>query len=821
MFKNYLRVAVRNVIKHKMYALINICGLAIGLACTILISMWVRDESSFDRFHQNGDDLYRVNWDFKWNNNEGVGPGTPPPLAAALSREIPEVDGATRVYPVPKMVVRHGDKFFNESRIFAVDSNFFEFFDFRLEAGNAETALDEPNSVILTGESARKYFGDEPALGKILTIGDEQEMFRKRYDNVFKVTGIVENPPHNSHLQFDMLTSMSSHPAVGFFDWSWVWMQVATYVKLDAGVSAPVVEAKIPAIVEKYAPAAFTRVGFSLDELLSSGGRWGFVLQPLTDIYLGSNQIGNRLGPIGNRVYVYLFSIIAGLILLVACINFMNLATARSANRAREVGVRKALGSQRRQLVGQFLMESILFSLLALPIALFLVELFIVTFNDLSGKSLQFNLFDPLWLPAALVVITLAVGLVTGSYPGFYLSSFRPVQVLKGKFQSGTKNQRFRNVLVVFQFAITIGLIACTLLVQKQMNFVRQIDLGFNKEGVVILSNDNNRLGDQAEAFKLKLRANSRIISASLATGVPPYWGFQDYYKIEGRGDEQFDLISYMADDDFLKTLDIRIMQGRGFSRDFATDAESVILNEAAVRLFGWNDDPIGKILTYPGSPQGEARYKVIGVMKDFNFMALYSPITPFALFHTSSRSYDIPDSYVVVRIPPADVENTIQALESEWKSFAPTTPFEYTFLDESLDAEYQAEQRLGKLFLMFSGLTIFIACIGLLGLAAFSAERRTKEIGIRKVLGASVPNVTALLSKEFTKWVILANFIAWPTAYFAMNHWLQNFAYRVEIGWWPFALAGGLALLIALLTVSTQAVKAALANPVEALRYE
>jgi putative ABC transport system permease protein len=821
MFKNYLKIALRNLIKHKMYSLINVCGLATGLACTILILLWVRDELSFDRLHENATDIYRINWDFKWNNNEGVGPGTPPPLAAALMREIPEVDAATRIYPVPKMVVRYGGRFFNEDRILGVDENFFEIFNFKLETGNAETALDEPNSVILSEASARKYFGDESALGKILTIGDSKEMFRKRYDNLFKVTAIVQNPPSNSHIQFDMLTSMSSHPAVSFFDWSWVWMQVTTYAKLDAGVLVPIVEAKIPAIVKKYAPAAFTRVGFSFDELMSGGGRWDFVLQPLADVYLGSTQIGNRLGPIGNRMYVYLFSIIAGFILFIACINFMNLSTARSAKRAREVGVRKAMGSARHELVAQFLIESIIFSLLALPIALFLVELAIVPFNNLSGKFLQFNLFDPHWLPAALLALTLFVGLVAGSYPGFYLSSFRPVQILKGKFHSSGNNLRFRNVLVIFQFAITIALIACTLLVQKQMNFVRQADLGFDREGVVIISNENHRLGDQAEAFKERLQAHSQIIDASISSGVPPNWGFQDYYKLEGKGDEQFDLISYMTDEDFLSTLDIEIVQGRGFFKEFATDAESVILNEAAVKFFGWDDNPLGKTLMYPGSPHGEAKYQVIGVMKDFNFLALYSPIMPFALFHTSSKSYNIPRSYVVVRIPTSDVERTIKFVESEWKSFAPTTPFEYTFLDESLDDQYRAEQRLGKIFLIFSGLTIFIACIGLLGLAAFSAEQRTKEIGIRKVLGASVHSVSALLSREFTKWVVVANLIAWPAAYFAMNRWLQNFAYRVEIGWGTFAFAGGLALLIAVLTVSTQAIKAALANPVESLRYE
>ncbi|MCI0695560.1 ABC transporter permease [candidate division KSB1 bacterium] len=821
MLKNYLKIAVRNFVKHKLYSFINICGLAIGLACALFILLWVRDEISFDRFHKNANAIYRMNWDFKWNNNEGIGPGTPPPLAATLANEIPEVSAATRVFPVSKMIVRYENKFFNEPLIRGVEANFFEFFDFELLSGNSQTALAEPNSVILTDETAEKYFGNEPALGKILTIGEEKLIFgRRMYHNAFKVTGIVKSPPHNSHLQFDLLTSISSHPEVAYFDWSWFWMQVVTYAKLEPGVSVSAVEPKIPALVKKYAATAFKRVGRSYDELIASGGRWNFVFQPLTDIYLGSGQTGNRLGPVGNRVYVYIFSTIAVFILLIACINFMNLATARSANRAKEVGVRKALGSKKSMLVGQFLVESIAFSAVAMPIALFLVELFIAPFNQLSGKNLQLNLFDPPWLPAVLILLALLVGVVAGCYPGFYLSSFRPVQIFKGAVRASGKSRKLRNGLVIFQFAITIGLIVCTLLVQKQMNFFRQADMGFNKEGVVIISNDNHRLGNQTEAFKEKLKSNSRFLNASLATAVPPYYGFEDSYQAKGKGGEQIDiqLNSYMTDEDFLATLGIEIVRGRGFSKDFSTDAAGVLLNESAVKYFGW-DDPLDKTLTYPGG--GNKDYKVIGVMKDFNFMTLHSPITPFALFHHASKSYEIANSCVVVRIPRADLANSLELLESEWKTFAPTMPFEYKFLDEGFDEQYLAEQRLGKIFLIFSILTIFIACIGLLGLAAFATEQRTKEIGVRKVLGASVPNLVVLLSKDFSKWVLLANLIAWPVAYFAMNKWLQDFAYRIDIGWTVFALAGGLALLIALLTVSTQAIKAALANPVEALRYE
>jgi len=686
MFKNHLKVAIRNLLKHRLYALINIGGLAIGLACTILILLWVRDETGYDRFHAHADVLCRVNWDFKFRGNEGVGPGTPPPLAATLTENLPEMKAATRLRQMPNAI--------------------------------------------------------------------------------------------------------------------------ATPAAIDA---------KIHALVKQHVTAASKRGGFDYDELIKSGGRWDFVLQPMTDIYLGSATIGNRLGPIGNRTQVYLFAVIAVFILGIACINFMNLATARSASRAKEIGVRKVLGSQRRTLLGQFLVESMLFSFLAMPVALFLVELSLGPFNRLAGKLLAFNLLDSLWVPGALLLLVVVVGLVSGSYPGLYLSSIRPALAVKGPFTSPARGRRLRNFLVATQFAMTIGLIVCTLLVKQQMDFVRQTDLGFEGRGVIVISNKSNRLGSRPETFREALMNHPQVLSASLSTGVPPNSGFQDSYKMEGKGDEKFQLTSYLTDERFLSTLGISIIKGRGFSKGFA-DSSNVILNEAAVEFFGVSD-PIGKTIEYPGG--GNTKYRVIGVMKDFNFWSLYSPISPFALFHSSSKSYMIPESYLVVRVRPDDLDGAIRMLESEWKSFVSATPLEYTFLDESVQAEYRSAYRLGQVFLIFSALTILIACVGLFGLAAFATERRTKEIGIRKVLGATVPSVVGLLSKDFLKLVLIANVVAWPVAYVVMNNWLQDFAYRIEIGWWVFALAGGVALVIALLTVSFQALKAALANPVDSLRYE
>jgi len=818
MLTNYLKIAVRNLFKHKLYSLINIGGLALGLACATLMYLWVQDELSYDRFHKSADSIYRANWDFKGEDgSEGVGPGTPPPLASTLANYLPDVTAATRLRPMPNATVRSGDIFFNEDGVLAADSNFFELFSFPLIAGDPSTALRQPNSVVLTQDLAAKLFGDESPIGKTLLIDEEKRDFYGTYQNLFRVTGVVQNTPRNSHIQFSMLTSMSSYPEVAWRNWSWVWMQVTTYVKLRDGVSSAAIEAQIPALIKRYGAAGFRRLGMSYDDLLKNGGRWNFVLQPLGDIYLGSVTIGNRLGPLGDRSQVRLLSIIACLVLGIACINFMNLATARSASRAKEIGVRKMLGSQRKMLLGQFLVESTLFSLLAMPVALFLVEVSLRPFNRLAAKSIEFSLLDPLWLPGALLLVAVLVGLISGSYPGFYLSSIKPALAVKGPFASPARGKRLRNVLVTSQFAMTIGLITCTLLVKQQMDFIRQANLGFERRGIIVISNKNDRLGTKAKAFRDDLKSHPQVLNAALSNGVPPNSSFEDGYKVEGKGDMSFGMISYRSDENFISTMGISIVQGRGFSPEFA-DSSSVILNEAAVRLFGLSD-PVGMTITYPGG--NNAKYRIIGVIKNFNFASLYSPIGPFALFHTSSNSYTIPESFVAVRVRPTDLESTIRMLEAEWKSFAPAMPFEYAFLDESIEAEYRSAQRLGEVFFLFSALTILIACVGLFGLASFSTERRTKEIGIRKVLGASEVEVVALLSKEFVLLVLVANAVAWPVAWYIMHNWLENFAYRVDISWVVFVLSGALAFLIALLTVSFQAIKAALTNPVKALRYE
>ncbi|MGA7722886.1 MAG: ABC transporter permease [Ignavibacteriaceae bacterium] len=816
MLKTYFKISLRNLLKNKLFSSITIAGLAIGMACSILILRWVQDELSYDKFFRNSDSIYRINWEYKWNGEEGIAPITPPPLAAKFVSEIPEVTATTRIFPVQPMVVRYNDKFFNEDKIFGADSNFFDIFNFKLLSGNPGTALTEPNSVILTEKIAKKYFGNESAIGKIIIIGDQNWEINKLYKNTFKVTGVLENIPANTHLQFDLLTSISSYPKVVFFDWSWIWMQEVTYAKLKPAASVPLVEAKVKQVVAKYAPAAFTRIGFSYNDIVNNGGRYDFVFQPLKDIYLGSTQIGNRLGPIGNRTYVYAFSLIAAFIIFIACINFMNLSTARSEKRAREVGIRKTLGSSQKALFIQFILESIIYSLLGLFLSLILVELLIFPFNNLTGKSLSFNLFSSYWQIPVLILLGMFVGLVAGSYPGLFLSSLQPVKVLKGAVKFHSRGGRFRNILVIFQFAVGIALMVCTITVRQQMSFINNTNLGFNKANVVIISNQNNPLGNHLDAFKEKLKSYSQVIDASVTTGVPPNSGFGDYYKISGKGDEQFSFISYMTDEDFLNTLNIKLVQGRGFLRDHPIDAQSVILNETAVKQFNIKD-PLGKIINYPS----KGNYTIIGIIKDFNFLDLHQPILPFALFSQSSGSYQIPNSYIIVRLKNDHLAKSISLLESTWKSFVDKTPFKYSFLNENLEQQYTSELKLGKIFFIFSILAIFIACIGLLGLAFYSVEQRTKEIGIRKVLGSSITGIVVLLTREFTKWLIIANIIAWPVSYYLMNKWLDGFAYKMNMSIGIFLSAGLISLFIASLTVSYQAVKAAAANPVKSLKYE
>jgi putative ABC transport system permease protein len=756
--------------------------------------LFVMEHLSFDTFHKQAERIYRVNYKARLSadgNPYHIG-ATPPPVARTLMNEFPEVELATRIYPKGNQLVRFEDKSFIETDIIAVDSNFFSIFSFALKKGNATSVFTEPNGIIMTEKMAQKYFGTAPAMGKMITMGDD----RKPY----KVVGIAQNPPYNSHFTFGMLTSISSEPLVKQFDWSWVYCALTTYVQLKEGASAGQTIGRL--------------FDTSVEEFEKSGNTIQLSLQPLLAIHLYSAGIDSGLGSHSDIKYLYIFSCVAVFILLLACINFMNLSTARSAGRSKEVGVRKVLGSVKSQLVYQFLTESILTSLIAMLFAFGLSELFLLLFKDQLFDGLNGNLLGHSWLWLLIAGLILLVGIMAGSYPAFYLSAFKPVEVLKGKLRMGMKSSMIRSTLVVFQFSISVCLIICTMLVFRQLSYLSNIHMGFDKENVLVITS-TDRLGNNAQAFKEKLHTLPGVLSTSYSSHLPAFSVEEDIFYPEGTGKND-KLINFISVDyDYLQTLNIQIKEGRNFSRDFPSDADekegAVLINESAVKLLGW-DNPMGKHLS--SARDGNNR-KIIGIIKDFNFRSLHKQIDPLLVILSPEGNH------MAVRVRPGQVAQSIETIEKHWKEYAAYAPFEYSFLDEKVNAQYKAEQQTGNIFSIFTSLAIFIACLGLFGLAAFTAEQRTKEIGIRKVLGASVLSVIHLLSQDFLKLVILANIIAWPLAWYIMNIWLQDFAYRIVIEPWVFVTAALLAIITALLTVTFQALKAAKTNPVESLRSE
>jgi putative ABC transport system permease protein len=823
MIKSYLKIAWRNISRNKLSSVINIAGLAIGITCVLFILFYVQDELRYDRSFKQADRIYQVNIEGNIGGQEYVNGTTPPPAGAALMNNFPEIETFARFFNASDEVVRSEENkqagnYFTEKNVHGVDSNFLQVFNYKLLQGDAATCLVQPDAIVITEQMAKKYFGSSDAMGRILLFDDDRKPFT--------ITGVLQNLPSQSTLQFDMLRPINSYRAVKRFSWSWVWTQLVTYVKLrdhvpNDAIAMKKLEAKFPAMVKKEATNAFIRIGMPLDELEKKGGKYVLHLQPLTDIHLHSAGISSNLLTLSDIKYVYIFSIIACFIIILACVNFMNLSTAQSAKRAKEVGIRKVLGSVKSQLVKQFFTEAFVYTLLATVIALLLVGILIRPFNQLSGKELSFGLLfsngNLLYL-TALIIIT---GLLAGSYPSFYLTSFKPVAVLKGKIlKTSLGNIFLRNGLVIFQFTISTALIVCTLIMFQQLQYTRNKNMGMNKDNIVAIAN-SNRLGTSEEVFRQQISGIPGIKSTSITTSLPAKNVFTDGYVPVQNNKEQtakdISLSSFIVDYDFVPTLQLQILKGRNFSKDFS-DSDCVILNESAVNQIGWAA-PLGQVLEYPGG--NGVHFKVIGVVKDFNFQSIHSAITPFALFHTSSKTYDIGTSYTIARVAPGGTKTIIDQLESKWKTFAPATPFDYSFLDEEFNALYLSDQRMGAVFGLFTMLSIFVACLGLFGLATYTAERRTKEIGIRKTLGASVRSVVGLLSKDFLKLVFIAALIAFPIAWWAMNKWLEDFAYRVNINWQVFMVAGIAVLLIALLTVSFRAIKAAIANPVKSLRTE
>ena len=785
MIKNYIKIALRNLTRHKGYSLINITGLAIGMACCILILLWVQDELRFDRFHKNADNICRVIQDIKFSDYSTTWAITQGPLGPSLKEDFPEIVNFTRVTG-RRFRLNHGDQSFDEVLGMA-DGSIFEMFTFPLIEGDPQTALSDPHSIVLTEEMAKKYFGDEHPIGKILKADDQ-------YD--FLVTGIMEEFPLNSHFRYDFLIPFIFGRELKYTVDNWRNSQFSTYVQVQEGIS-------YQEVVQKISGYLYEKPTIEKDAKLN--------LQPLERIHLYSNYEFDR--PHGDITYVTIFSLIAFFILLIACINFMNLTTARSANRAREVGMRKVAGAYRRDLVRQFFGESILLAFIALIFAVGIVVLLLPVFNDLAAKELSFGISGNVHSLLVLVGIALLTGIIAGSYPALFLSAFQPAIVLKGTLHSGTRGSIFRKVLVVLQFSLTILLIVCTTIVYNQMNFMRNRKLGYHKEYLVYAALRGD-MRQQFDVVKEELLKNPNILDVTSSGNTPTYgYNFSNsLWRWEGQDpDEEILMRASFIDYNYFETFGMEIIEGRSYSKEFSTDpTEALIVNEEAVKVMGM-ESPLGKQLGI-----GDNQAKIIGVVKNYHFRSLKQKIEPLILILNPQNCWAL-----FARLNSEDVSKTIGHMEKIWGQFAPGYPFNYRFMDEAIDNLYRSEQQIGTLFRYFSILAIFISCLGLFGLASFMAEQRTKEIGIRKVLGATVSNILLLLSKEFAKWVLIANLIAWPVAYYAMNRWLQGYAYRINIALWSFILAAVLALAIALFTVSYQAVRAATANPADALRYE
>ena len=811
MFINYIKIAVRNFTKQKIFSFINLSGLAIGMTCTILILLWVQDELSFDRFHKNSKNLFRI---INANSSyQSRGAGTPAPLAPALLAETPEIINYTRFAPIPRLVIKHNQNIFYEDKLVLADTSIFEMFTFPFLKGDPKTALSRTNNIVITQEMAQKYFGNEDPIGKLLFIEGGEEGA--------KITGVLKNIPHNSHIQFDFLISFDLLKESRIMATNWGDFNFNTYVQLQAGSYDTTINSKITQIALNH----------NCPQVKWDNSK--FMLQPLPEVHLDARTRAagvEIVAELGDRRHVYIFTLIAIFILCIACINFMNLSTARSVKRAKEVGLRKVIGAGRFQLIKQFFGESILFTIFATFISILLTYIFLPTFNNLSGKFLTIQYLDKNFI-IILSIIIILTSLLAGSYPALFLSKFNPIRVLKGqtiipfiskKNDSGsfTKGSSFRKILVVIQFSFSIGLIIGTAVVFQQLNYIKNRNLGFDKENIIYIPVREN-IGTKFETVKNQLLQNPSI------TGVTATDWLQSRsqhnttgYGWEGK-DPEFDTkyISHVkVDYDYISMLNIKILQGRNFSKDFPSDSdEAFIINEEAAKAMEL-ESPVGKQFRLYGK-----RGKIIGVMQNAYYSTLHHKINPqvYHVLTDVSRAWAYGAILIKIKNEDQSLSKTLATINNFWNEINPNSPFEFHFLDETLESRYKSEIRTSQLFNYFSLLAVFISCLGLFGLASYTAEQRTKEIGIRKVLGASIITIIKLLTKEYSKWVLIANIIAWPTAWYLMNKWLQNFAYRISMDWKTFLLSGLIAFVIAFITVSIQSIRTATKDPVDSLRYE
>jgi len=803
MLNNYYKVALRNLRRKRVFSLINILGLSIGLAACLLIAANVYDETHYDRYAARAKDIYRVDLGLTGNTTSGypmvdvaVGPG--------MTAVYPDIEAYTRMGHVGDQFVSYDDRMFKEQKMVFADSNFFRIFTVPFLEGDPRTSLLPPNSLVVTRDFADKYFGTGPALGKTLQV--------QNY-GACKITGVIDRIPDESHFHFDAFLSESSQH---FRQQTWTNVGLYTYLLLRPGADPKKLEARFPDLVAKYCvPEIAHDMGVPLSAAQSAVKTFVFSLTPLTDIHLHSDT-KYELEANGSSRYVLIFAALAIFILLLACANFTNLSTAAAAGRGKEVGIRKVMGSLKIQLITQFIVESVLLTALSMVLAFFLVSLLLPWFNQVAGKHIPFSFF--LGYPAliAAAALTIIVGVAAGVYPAFFLSSFNTIKVLKsGSAMTGSRRSLLRSSLVVFQFVVSIGLIVATLIVYRQLRYMQDKRLGFDQNQVIAIE-DANLLGKNQDAFKQQLLQDRRVVNASISWSVPGSGamnGTEIYPKQDGpKNGREIHTNIYDIDYDYVPTLGLQIVRGRNFSRDFPTDSTGVLINETEARDLGWgNTDPVGKTIIR----SGQLEYKVIGVVRDFHYMSVKMKIAPLMMLLGNNYGG------VIVKANTTDIGSFLADARQHWKTYNPGAPFSYYFLDDRFATMYLAEQRTGRLFTAFTIIAILIAGLGLFGLAAYMVEQRTREIGIRKVLGASVSSVLLLVSKEFLLLVGVAFIIAVPVTWWAMSEWLHEFAYRTPVSWWIFPLAGAAALLIALFTISFQTTRAATSNPVDSLRAE
>lgn len=811
MYQRYIKIAYRNLTRSKVYSAITIFGLALGLAISLLSILYVADELSYDRFNQKADRIYRINGDVTFSLKEARLAVAPTPMGQTLKRYFPEIEQTTRLGKYGSHLVKSGGTTIREQRVLYADSTVFDVFTLPVIAGNPKRALAEPNSVVITQRMAQKYFGASNALDRTLTFDTDQ---------VRRVTAVIADIPAQSHFQADFLLPL--HETAEAKVNKWGNHVFNTYLLLRPGTDPKSVEAKFEQVLQTYMDPALRRFfQTSLAETRKAGNNFSYSLMPLPDIHLHSDREGELL-PNNSVEYIYLFLSIAFFILLIAVFNFINLSTARSAKRAREVGVRKVMGSNRADLIGSFLAESLLFTFLASVVGITLVYLLLPDFNSLAAKSLSVDQVVNGWSVGCLVLGIALTGVLAGLYPAFYLSAFQPIEVLKSKLRIVPGRYNLRGFLVVFQFTLSILLIIGTLLIHQQLHYIQTKKIGFSKDQVVVVKTNETTESDIL-TFKQEVLRNSAV-KMGAASGFLPVasnrWNDMWYPAGTTEQKQSVNMQEWKVDPDYIPTLELKLVQGRNFAQARVADSTAVIINEVAARRLGYAQ-PIGKTIHKTGGEQ----LTIIGVVQDFHYESLRTTIEPVALVINArmlgSSVEKMSLEAVSFRLNTADIASTLKSMEATWKKTAPGRPFEYTFLSDEFDALYRTEQRIGQLFTFFAIVAILIACLGLFGLSVFAAEQRTKEIGVRKVMGASVTGITTLLARDFLKPVLISILVASPVAWYAMDRWLQDFAYRVDIEWWVFVLSGVLAVAIALATVSFQSIRAALANPVKSLRSE